>query len=132
MVSHATFPLGPATREDALDRIDGLVEASQAEDGMFADHAATDVSDPNLIRFFEQYEDEAAFESHTRTGHGQEFETALPDGLAGEPDVRRFDVASERNSAGSGPLPSGAHRRNSFRRAGSVAAYARETRPQPR
>ncbi len=56
--------------------------------------AATEVSDPNVIRFFEQYEDEAAFEAHSQTDHFQEFEAALPDLLAGEPEVRRFEVES--------------------------------------
>jgi quinol monooxygenase YgiN len=46
------------------------------------------------VRFFEQYEDENAFEAHTQTDHFQEFEAALPDLLAGEPEILRFDVES--------------------------------------
>jgi len=95
IVLHATFPLDPASRDEALRLIKDLVEASQAEDGMIDYQAATDVSDPNLVRFFEQYEDEAAFEAHSQTDHFQEFEERLPDLLAGEPEVRRFDVESE-------------------------------------
>lgn len=56
--------------------------------------ATTDVHDPNVIRFFEQYEDADAFEAHTQTGHFQEFESALPDLLNGEPNVVRFDIDS--------------------------------------
>jgi len=94
IVLHATFPLDPAKRDEALDRIADLVEQSQAEDGMIDYQAATDVSDPNVVRFFEQYEDEAAFEAHTQTDHFQEFEAALPDLLAGEPEVLQFEVDS--------------------------------------
>lgn len=94
IVLHATFPLDPEQRDEALDLIEDLVEQSQAEDGMIDYRAAKDVSDPNLVRFFEQYEDEAAFESHSQTEHFQEFEAALPDLLAGEPEVRRFEVDS--------------------------------------
>ena len=94
IVLHATFPLDPAKRDEALDLIEDLVEQSQQEDGMIDYRAATDVSDPTLVRFFEQYEDAAAFEAHSQTEHFQEFEAALPDLLAGEPEVHRFDVDS--------------------------------------
>lgn len=94
IVLHATFPLDPASRDDALDLIENLVEQSQEEDGIIEYEAATDVSNPNMARFFEQYEDDAAFEAHSQTDHFQEFEEALPDLLAGEPEVLRFEVES--------------------------------------
>lgn len=94
IVLHAEFPLDPAKRDEALDLITDLVEQSQQEDGMIDYRAATDVSDPNLVRFTEQYEDDAAFEAHSETEHFQEFEAALPDLLAGEPTVLRFEVDS--------------------------------------
>jgi quinol monooxygenase YgiN len=94
IVLHATFPLDPATRDEALDLIEDLVEQSQQEDGMIDYRAATDISDPNLVRFFEQYEDAAAFEAHSQTDHFQEFEERLPDLLAGEPEVLQFEVDS--------------------------------------
>ncbi|MFT4931102.1 MAG: quinol monooxygenase YgiN [Natronomonas sp.] len=94
IVLHASFPIDPDKREEALDLIEDLVEQSQAEDGMIDYRATTDVNDPNVVRFFEQYEDEDAFEAHTQTDHFQEFEAALPDLLAGEPEILRFDVES--------------------------------------
>lgn len=94
IVLHASFPIDPDRRDEALELVDDLVEQSQAEDGMIEYRATTDVQDPNVIRFFEQYEDAEAFESHTETAHFQEFEAALPDLLAGEPEVIQFDVDS--------------------------------------
>jgi len=94
IVLHAAFPIDPDQRERAHDLIDDLVEQSQQEDGMIDYRATTDVEDSNVVRFFEQYEDEAAFEAHTRTEHFQTFEDALPDLLAGEPEVRCFEVDS--------------------------------------
>lgn len=94
IVLHATFPLDPAKRDEALELIEALVEQSQQEDGMIDYRAAADVSDPNLVRFFEQYEDAAAFEAHSQTEHFREFEAALPDLLAGEPEIHRFEVDS--------------------------------------
>ena len=45
-----------------------------------------------MFRFFERYEDEAAFDAHAETDHFQEFAAALPDLLAGEPEITRYDV----------------------------------------
>jgi len=94
IVLHAAFPIDPDRRGEALALIEDLVEQSRAEEGMIDYRAATDVSDPNVVRFFEQYDDQAAFEAHTETDHFQEFEVALPDFLAGEPEVLRFEVES--------------------------------------
>ena len=94
IVLYASFPIDPDKCEDALDLIEDLVEQSQAEDGMIDYRATTDVNDPNVVRFFEQYADEAAFEAHTQTDHFQEFEAALPDLLDGEPEIIQFEVDS--------------------------------------
>jgi len=94
LVVHAVFPLDPEKRDEALDQIADLVEQSQAEDGVIDYRAATDVTDPNVVRFFEQYEDEDAFVAHTQTDHFEALEAALPEYLAGEPEIIRFDVDS--------------------------------------
>lgn len=94
IVIHASFPIDPDRRDEALELIDDLVDQSQEEDGLIEYRATTDVQEPNVVRFFEHYEDADALESHTDTAHFQEFEAALPDLLAGEPEVVRFDVDS--------------------------------------
>ncbi|QCC47112.1 putative quinol monooxygenase [Halobellus limi] len=94
IVLHAAFPIKPEKRSEALDLARDLVEQSNREAGMIDYRAATDVRDENVVRFFEQYEDAEAFESHTETDHFREFEAALDDLLAGEPEVVRFDVES--------------------------------------
>lgn len=93
IVLHATFPIDPEHREDALNLADHLVEESNREDGVVDYRAAVDVQDENRIRFFEQYEDEAAVEAHEDSDHFQRFEEALPELLAGEPEVLRFEVS---------------------------------------
>jgi len=93
IVLHATFPIDPDHREEALELADALVDESNEEDGMIDYRATTDVQDENVLRFFEQYEDQAAFEAHSQTDHFQRFEERLPDLLAGEPEVRRFEVS---------------------------------------
>ena len=95
LVVHAEVPVDPDHREEALDHVQRLVEASQAEEGVIEYRAATDLSDPNLVRIVERYEDADAFESHIETDHfREEFEQAILDMLGGEPTVTRFEVDS--------------------------------------
>ena len=92
LVIHATFPVEPDSHEAALELTRELAERSRAEDGTIDYRVTTDVEDENVFRFFERYEDEAAFDAHAETDHFQEFAAALPDLLAGEPEVTRYDV----------------------------------------
>jgi quinol monooxygenase YgiN len=92
IVLHVMFPIDPEKREEALELIGDLAEQSRAEDGTINYRAATDIEDPNAVRIFERYEDEAAFEAHKQTDHFQDFEAALPDLLDGEPEVVRFEA----------------------------------------
>jgi quinol monooxygenase YgiN len=93
LVVRATFPVDPDSREEALDLVRDLAAQSRAEEGVVDYRVATDAEDETVFRFFEQYEDEAAFGAHTESDHFEAFEEALPDLLAGEPQVTRFDVS---------------------------------------
>lgn len=94
IVVHASFPIDPEYRDEALAHIEDLAEQSRAEDGMLDYRATTDVEDENVVRFMERYEDGEAFAAHTQTDHFQAFEAALGDWLAGEPEVLQFEVDS--------------------------------------
>lgn len=94
LVIHAELPIDSDHRDEALPEIQTLVEASQAEEGTLEYRAASDLSDPNLVRIVERYEDDDAFESHTESDHYEAFENAIEGKLAGEPSVRRFAVDS--------------------------------------
>ena len=83
-----------AWMEEALELVDTLVDESNEEEEMIQYRATTDVQDPNTVRFFEQYEDADAFAAHAETAHFREFEAALPELLAGEPEVTQFEVDS--------------------------------------
>ncbi|WP_336024458.1 putative quinol monooxygenase [Halobellus salinisoli] len=87
IVLHASFPIDPEHREEAL------VEESNEEPGTVEYRAAVDVDDETVLRFFERYEDEPAFEAHAGSAHFQEFEARLPEILAGEPTVTQFEVS---------------------------------------
>jgi quinol monooxygenase YgiN len=89
---HAVLPIDPAQRDLALESLADLVEHSRTEDGVVEYHATVDVKNTNLVHLIEEFEDEAAFETHQATAHVEEFEAVLPDLLAGEPEVVRLAV----------------------------------------
>lgn len=97
IVVYASFPIDPTRRDEAFELINDLVDQSRTEDGIIEYRATTDITESNVVRFFERYEDAEAFEAHKQTAHFQAFEEALPDLLAGEPDAIRFngDSATE-------------------------------------
>lgn len=92
IVLHAVFPIDPAERERALALFSEVVEASNREPGVIEYRAAADLEAPNTIRFFEVYEDEAASAAHRETAHFETLSDALPDLLAGEPEIHRFSA----------------------------------------
>ncbi|MEF8887254.1 MAG: putative quinol monooxygenase [Haloarculaceae archaeon] len=93
LVIHASMPLASEKRDEALEQIADLAETvREEEDGVLDYRATTDVNDPNVVRFFERYEDEQALAAHSQTDHYQAFAEMLPEWLAGEPEVVRFDV----------------------------------------
>lgn len=94
LVIHATFPIDPDHRDEALELVQELAEESRKEDSIIDYRVTTDVEEPNRFRFFERYEDEAAFSAHAETDHFEAFEEALPNLLSGEPEVTQFDVES--------------------------------------
>jgi len=94
LVVHAAFPIAAEHRERATELVRELAENSREEEGIIEYRVAVDVDDENLFRFFEQYEDKAAFGAHAESDHFERFEAELPELLAGEPDVTRFEVES--------------------------------------
>jgi len=94
IVIHARFPIDPESRDEALDQFRTLAEQSRAEDGVIDYRVTTDIEQPNHVRVFEQYEDEAAFGAHAESDHFATLEEQLPALLAGEPTVTQFDVES--------------------------------------
>ena len=62
IVVRADVPVVPDRREEALDVASTLVAESRTEAGVLDYRAATDLHDPNVLRFVECYEDEDALD----------------------------------------------------------------------
>ena len=94
IVVHATLPVKSEKREEAIEAAKSVAEKSRDEDGIVEYRVAVDADDRNLLRFFEQYEDEAAFGAHASSEHFAEFVGTLPEFLDGEASLKRFEVSS--------------------------------------
>ena len=92
VVMHAELPIDPDSRDEALELVEELADASRTEEGVVDYRGTTDVEDSTTIRIFEQYEDDDAVDAHMSSDHFRSFQGAIGDHLDGEPKLYRFDV----------------------------------------
>jgi quinol monooxygenase YgiN len=89
---HTTIPLDPRREDELLGHIDDLVEHSRNEDGTVRYRALRDLTDPDLIRFVEQYEDADSAEAHTESEVYRRFVETLPDVVEGEIETVQYEI----------------------------------------
>lgn len=95
-IVYAVLTAAPAHREEVLNRARTIAAASREEPGVIDYRVATDINEPNVLRFVEQYEDADAVEAHTQTAHYEAFgDAVMPDLLAEEPTVNQFEVSRQ-------------------------------------
>lgn len=93
LILYAVLPLEPEHRDEALAATREIAEQSRQEPGVIDYRATTDVEQPNVLRFVEQYEDADALQAHLETDHYAEYEETVIEGmLAGEPELHRFEA----------------------------------------
>ncbi|WP_256301359.1 putative quinol monooxygenase [Haloarchaeobius salinus] len=97
-----SIPIVPERRAEALDLCDELAERSRSEPGVLSYHAATDIGDPNVVRFVERYEDAASAEAHIETDHYERFVDRLPEFVDGEMETTQFAVDGDVHTASFG------------------------------
>jgi len=94
IVMHATVPVDPEHREEAIELASELAATSREEDGVVDYRVGVDIDDGNTLRFFEQYEGEDAVDSHMNSDHFQSFQAEAAELMAGEPTLVQFEVDS--------------------------------------
>ena len=73
-----------------------MLAASRAEDGCLVYSYAVDVAEPDLIRVFEVWRDEAALQAHFQTPHMVEWRAAWPQFGVSDRNLRLYEVAADR------------------------------------
>jgi quinol monooxygenase YgiN len=91
-----TVRVPPENLEAFRPHMQRMLEASRAEDGCVTYSYALDVAEPGLVRVFEVWRDEAAFQAHTRTPHIADWRAAWPQFGVSDRRLSLYEVASER------------------------------------
>ncbi len=81
-------------REEALALAGWFAEQSELEGGCISYRFYTSIADPNVFHIFEEWETAVALATHFQTPHMAEFNAQLPNYLAGEPDVKEYEVSA--------------------------------------
>lgn len=85
-------PLKPETRDKAIAAASKMVHETHKEVGCIQYHFYTDIDDANILHVFEEWESQEALDAHLASAHMAEFAAVLPQALATEPKIMRYEV----------------------------------------
>ena len=87
----------PADRfEDLRPHLEAVIAATRAEEGCITYSYARDVGDPELIRVFEQWRDQAALDTHFKAPHMLAWQKVRAENGFHDRRIRAYEVAAER------------------------------------
>jgi quinol monooxygenase YgiN len=92
LVIYTTIPIDPDGEDALMEHIVTLVEHSQSEEGTVRYRAMRDLTDSNLIRFVEQYDDAESAEAHTESEAYRRFVEVLPEVVDGKIETVQYEV----------------------------------------
>lgn len=84
----------PEKIDEVRSLLSALVEPTRAEPGCIAYELLHNKQDPTDFTFVEEWTDTDALYAHLHTPHVREAIELVPDLLAGEPDIRSYDVVN--------------------------------------
>ena len=94
IIIHAVLPIRPDARDDFLEAVTGLVEASNAEPGVLEYGLHESVETPDTFTMVERFVDQAAVDAHFGSAHFTAAGGALAGWVSGPPKLTRY-VAGE-------------------------------------
>ncbi len=94
IVVAGTFQIKPEKREEAAKFLLHVVAETKKEAGCIVYDFYADLADANLFHVFEEWESIAHLEAHFKTPHLSELGKLMPDFLAGEANVKKYEVSS--------------------------------------
>lgn len=96
VVVAGTFRVSADRFEDLRPHLEAVIVATRAEVGCLAYSYARDVEDPELVRVFERWRDQAALDAHFQTPHMLAWRRVRAEHGFHERRIRSYDIASER------------------------------------
>ena len=94
IVVAGTFQIKSEKREEAAKFLLHVVAETKKEAGCIVYDFYSDLADSNLFHVFEEWESAAHLEAHFKTPHLAELGKLMPDFLAGEASVKKYEIAS--------------------------------------
>jgi quinol monooxygenase YgiN len=98
IIVHGTFPVKVDVRDDALELMRQMADASKEEEGCVSYEFYVGLTDPNTLLLFQEWESVDALQGHFETDHMEEFLKLLPSVLDGEVASRRYEVKVSNNN----------------------------------
>ena len=92
IIVHGIFPVKVEVRDDALELMLQMANASKEEEGCISYEFYVGLTDPNTLLLFQEWESVDALQGHFETNHMEEFLKLLPSVLDGEVASRRYEV----------------------------------------
>lgn len=86
--------LHPHKRDEAIEAMNAMSEASMAEAGCHDYRFWFSSADPNRLLIFERWEDQASLDAHFRTPHMATFGAAFGPAVDGGVELTKFEIAS--------------------------------------
>lgn len=86
--------IDPAQREAAISAARDMMEATRREPGCISYTLSADVADPGVFHIFEEWEGQAALESHFSAPHMATFQKQMGGLGVKEMKIQRYDIAS--------------------------------------
>jgi quinol monooxygenase YgiN len=83
----------PGRRAELMQLLDGMLAPSRAEPGNVSYRYFIDSENPDIVHFFELWQDQAAVDYHFATPHFQDLGVKLPALIVGGPDIRIYEAA---------------------------------------
>jgi len=92
IVLKAVIPLQADKKEAFMEFFMPIVQASRQEAGINTYLPLFEAENPNVLMMFEEYQDQAAFDSHSEAEHTKKLFAAMPDYLADKPQITIYTV----------------------------------------
>ncbi|MEZ5558903.1 MAG: putative quinol monooxygenase [Pseudomonadales bacterium] len=94
IIVHGVIPIRPDCREQALQMVRRMTEATRGEPGCVSYDFYISLSDPNSLMVFQEWESMETLMAHFQTPHMEAFLSELPHVVSGEITTRRYAVQS--------------------------------------
>jgi len=94
IIVKARARIRPDRRDEAAAAARRMAEATEAEPGNVSYTFSTDLTDPDVIHLFEEWEDEEALAAHFTLPHMADFVVALGEIIDGDMPTTKYVVSS--------------------------------------